>query len=175
MRALRFRFLVSVFLALFAGGCWSRSPLNPPRLVMSSDTDMTIQLFMQATILLSNYYGYSTIKYSELRQRSNRAGFDIIPFMPPETVRATPELVSFFNTYEDNGPALEAALRTYGGYKVLVKYYIRTGLRASQAICRNYLLQLKKRTNITTICKRRSVLRPLSRRAYWLWSMRTQR
>ena len=145
MWALRFRFCVSAFLALSVGGCWSRAPLNPPRLVMSSDTDMTIQLFMQATILLSNYYGYSTIKYSELRERSNRAGFDLIPFMPPETVRATPELVNFFNSYENNESGLEAALRTYGGYKVLVKYYIRTGLRASQSICRNYLLNLEEK------------------------------
>jgi hypothetical protein len=126
-------------------GCSNRGPINPPRLVMSSDTDMTIQLFMQATILLANYYGYDTIRYSEIRGRANRAGLDMIPFMPPETVRATPELVGFFNTYENNGPALDGILRSHGGYRVLVKYYIRTGLRAAQAVCRNYLLNLEER------------------------------
>jgi hypothetical protein len=114
---------------------------------MSSDRDMPIQLFMQATILLSNYYGYSTIRYSDLRERSSRAGYNLIPFMPPETVRATPELVDFFNSYENNGPALEQVLQTNGGYKVLVKYYIRTGLRAAQAVCRNYLLNLEERND----------------------------
>ena len=131
-------------LLFLLAGCF-RSPLNPPRLVTNNNTDMTIQLFMQATILLANYYGYSTIQYAEIRERSARAGFDIIPFMPPETVRATPQLVGFFNTYENNPVALERALRTYGGYKALVKYYIRTGLRASQSLCRGYLLNLEER------------------------------
>jgi hypothetical protein len=112
---------------------------------MTSDSDMTIQLFMQATILLANYYGYNTIRYSEIRERASRSGLSMIPFMPPETVRATPELVGFFNTYENNGPALESVLRSNGGYKTLVKYYIRTGLRASQAVCRSYLLNLEER------------------------------
>ena len=106
---------------------------------------MTIQLFMQATILLANYYGYNTIRYSEIRDRANRSGLNMIPFMPPETVRATPELVGFFNTYENNGPALDGILRGNGGYRTLVKYYIRTGLRASQAVCRSYLLNLEER------------------------------
>jgi hypothetical protein len=122
-----------------------RAPLNPPRLVMSAETDMSIQLFMQATILLSNFYGYETIKYSEIRARSAEFGFSTLPFMPPETVRATPRLVNFFNTYENNAAGLADLLRKYGGYKVLVKYYIRTGLRASQAICRNYMLNLEER------------------------------
>lgn len=112
---------------------------------MSGETDMAIQLFMQATILLSNYYGYATIKYSEIQARSSRSGFQTLPFMPPETVRATPELVNFFNTYESNPTELEFRLKKYGGYKVLVKYYIRTGLRAAQSICRNYLLSLEER------------------------------
>jgi hypothetical protein len=136
---------VVVCVALMGAGCSNRGPINPPRLVMSSDADMTIQLFMQATILLANYYGYDTIRYSEIRGRANRAGLDMIPFMPPETVRATPELVGFFNTYENNGPALDGILRSHGGYRVLVKYYIRTGLRAAQAVCRNYLLNLEER------------------------------
>jgi hypothetical protein len=137
---------VCAALLLLLSGCY-RSPLNPPRLVTNRTTDMQIQLFMQATILLANYYGYSTIHYAEIRERSARAGFDIIPFMPPETVRATPELVGFFNTYENNPIALERALRSFGGYKALVKYYIRTGLRASQSVCRGYLLNLEERND----------------------------
>ena len=122
-----------------------RPPLNPPRLVMSTETDMAIQLFMQATILLSNYYGYETIKYSEIRARSAGLGFSTLPFMPPETVRATPELRVFFNKYENSPTELARLIDKHGGYKILVKYYIRSGLRASQAICRNYLLNLEER------------------------------
>jgi hypothetical protein len=154
MRARRFYLFIAICAAFLAAGCSNRAPLNPPRLVMSSDTDMAIQLFMQSTILLSNYYGYNTIRYSELRERSNRAGYDLIPFMPPETVRATPELVGFFNTYENNSPALDQVLKTYGGYKVLVKYYIRTGLRASQLVCRNYLLNLEERSEYLEFLKK---------------------
>jgi hypothetical protein len=131
-------------LVLALTGC-GRSGLNPPRLVTNNTADMQIQLFMQATILLANHYGYPTIQYAEIRERSARAGFNLIPFMPPETVRATPELVGFFNTYENNPVALERALKSYGGYKALVKYYIRTGLRASQSLCRGYLLNLEER------------------------------
>ena len=120
-----------------------RPPLNPPRLVMSSQTDMAIQLFMQATILLSNFYGYKTIQYSEIQARSASAGFSALPFMPPETVRATPELVNFSNAYEDDQAMLDSIIKKYG-YKSLVKYYVRTGLRASQLVCRNYLLGLEE-------------------------------
>lgn len=145
MRAGRCRFIVCVFVALTGAGCSNRAPLNPPRLVMSTDTDMAIQLFMQATILLSNYYGYSTIRYSEVRERSSRAGFSMIPFMPPETVRATPELVVSSTRMKITARHWTGILRANGGYKVLVKYYIRTGLRAAQAVCRNYLLNLEER------------------------------
>jgi hypothetical protein len=144
MFARRLRFVSCICIALMGSGC-IRGPLNPPRLVMTSDSDMTIQLFMQATILLANYYGYNTIRYTEIRERASRSGLNMIPFMPPETVRATPELVGFFNTYENNGPALNGILQSNGGYKTLVKYYIRTGLRASQAVCRNYLLNIEER------------------------------
>jgi hypothetical protein len=130
---------------LLLAGCY-RSPLNPPRLVTNSTTDMSIQLFMQATILLSNYYGYSTIRYADIQERAARSGLQLLPFMPPETVRATPELVGFFNNYQNNPAELDRALRTYGGYKALVKYYIRTGLRASQSLCRGYLLDLEERS-----------------------------
>jgi hypothetical protein len=144
-RSRSFRFTVGVCVALMEAGC-TRAPLNPPRLVMSSDTDMAIQLFMQSTILLSNYYGYSTIKYSEIQARSRRAGLDTIPFMAPETIRATPQLINFVNDYDDNPAALNDALQRLGGYKNLVKYYIRTGLRASQSICRSYLLDLDEKS-----------------------------
>jgi hypothetical protein len=145
-------FFLSVVFAL-AGCTGPRLPVNPPRLVMSTETDMAIQLFMQATILLSNYYGYPTIRYSEIQTRSARAGFSTLPFMPPETVRATPELVNFFNTYENNRSALDALITKYG-YKALVKYYIRTGLRAAQSICRNYLLSLEERNQYLEFLQR---------------------
>jgi hypothetical protein len=145
-RAGRVCVLVASFcIALIGAGC-SRAPLNPPRLVMGSNTDMAVQLFMQATILLSNQYGYSTIRYADLQARSRRAGLDMLPFMAPETVRATPELVNFLNDYDDNPDRLKVALQQFGGYKNLVKYYIRTGLRASQSICRNYLLDLDEKS-----------------------------
>jgi hypothetical protein len=143
---MRARFAIVIIVTLSLGGCWgSRAPLNPPRLVTSGATDMSVQLFMQATILLSNYYGYTTVRYADLQARSATAGFNIIPFMPPETVRATPELVNFFNFYEGDRGQLDSLLAKYGGYKILLKYYIRTGLRASQSICRNYLLNLEER------------------------------
>jgi hypothetical protein len=137
-------FIAGICLALTLAGCLGPRPaLNPPRLVLSTQTDMSIQLFMQATILLSNYYGFKTIRYSEIQERSNRAGFSTLPFMPPETVRATPELVNLANEYEDNPAMLDFIIQKYG-YKALVKYYVRTGLRASQLICRNYILGLEE-------------------------------
>src|SRR5437879_2363800 len=145
MSAARLCVIVSVCVAFMGAGC-TRAPINPPRLVMSSDTDMAVQLFMQSTILLSNYYGYSTIKYADLRARSRRAGLDMIPFMAPETVRATPELINLINDSDDNPDKLRFALQQLGGYKNLVKYYIRTGLRASQSLCRNYLLDLDEKS-----------------------------
>ena len=113
---------------------------------MSSNTDMAIQLFMQSTILLSNYYGYTEIKYADVVSRTRKAGLDSIPFMAPETVRATPELVNLFNKYEDDPTQLAIIVQKVGGYKNLVKYYIRTGLRASQSICRSYLLDLDEKS-----------------------------
>jgi hypothetical protein len=111
---------------------------------MSTQTDMAIQLYMQSSILLSNFYGFQTVQYSEIQERSARAGFSTLPFMPPETVRATPELVSFANNYENNPAMLDFIVKKYG-YKTIVKYYIRTGLRAAQLICRNHLLNLEER------------------------------
>ena len=120
---------------------------------MSDQTDMAIQLFMQSTILLSNYYGFQTIRYSDIQARSVRAGFSTLPFMPPETVPATPQLVNFANIYEDNPAMLDFIVKKYG-YKILVKYYIRTGLRASQLICRNYLLDLEERNQYLEFLRR---------------------
>jgi hypothetical protein len=135
-------FLCAAFLI---SGC-SRAPLNPPRLVVSTDTDMSIQLFMQATILLANYYGYTDISYAEVRARSRKAGLDSIPFMAPESTRATPDLVNLMNKYEDDPAQLAAVVQRIGGYRNLVKYYVRTGLRASQSICRSYLLDLDEKS-----------------------------
>lgn len=142
----RFGFFICICAALVSSSC-SRAPLNPPRLVVSSDTDMAIQLFMQATLLLSNYYGYTEIAYADVRTNARRAGLDSLPFMAPESVRATPELVNLFNKFENDPTQLALIVQRVGGYRNLVKYYIRTGLRASQSICRNYLLDLDEKSD----------------------------
>ena len=146
MRSRRFRFVVLVCVGLMAAGC-SRTPLNPPRLVMSSGTDMTVQLFMQSTILLANYYGYTSVRYADIRERARRSNVQMIDFVIPEAIRATPALVGFANEYEDNPAALTVALQKLGGYQNLVKYYIRTGLRASQSICRAYMLEIEEKND----------------------------
>src|SRR5262245_11651139 len=143
-RAVTRSFAVGACVALLLSACGLRAPVNPPRLIMSTQSDMAIQLFMQATILLSNYYGFQTIRYSEIQARSAQAGFQTLPFMPPETVPATPQLVSLANVYENDRAMLDFIVKKYG-YKTLVKYYIRTGLRASQLVCRTYLLELEER------------------------------
>jgi hypothetical protein len=144
-----------VCLALMAGSCAEglRQPVNPPRLIMDSQADMSIQLFMQATILLANAYGYPTIQYAEIRRRSANAGFNVLPFMPPETIRATPELVNFFNQYENDGATAHYLVSKYG-YKPLLIYYVRTGLRASQLICRSYLINLDERSQYLEFLRR---------------------
>jgi hypothetical protein len=136
------RVVTSVALVL-AGCSGPKAPLNPPRLVMSDQTDMAIQLFVQATILLANYYHFETMPYPEFQEKSTRAGFNTLPFMPPETVRATPDLIQVVDVGDSK--ALTDYVVQKFGYKALVKYYIRTGLRASQLICRNYLLDLDER------------------------------
>jgi hypothetical protein len=146
MWAGRFRFVIFVCVALMTTGC-SRAPLNPPRLVMSSDTDMTVQLFMQSTILLANYYGYTGVTYGEIRERARRSNVNMIDFVMPEAIRATPALRNFANRYEDDPAALTEALQRIGGYKNLVKYYIRTGLRASQSLCRTYMLEIEEKND----------------------------
>lgn len=131
----------AIFLTLFIGltGC-GKQPINPPRLIVDNDTDMTIQLFLQATILLSRAYGFQPMSYEEIQARTVRAGFKTIPLMIPDTIRATPDLRA--RMVSDHGPALEDYLANKIGAKPLIKYYIRTGLRASQLICRNYLTRL---------------------------------
>jgi hypothetical protein len=131
----------AIFLSLLIGltGC-AKQPINPPRLIVDNDTDMTIQLFLQATILLSRAYGFEPMSFEEIQARTVRAGFKTIPLMMPDTIRATPELRA--RMISDHGPALEDYLANKVGTKSLIKYYIRTGLRASQLICRNYLTRL---------------------------------
>jgi hypothetical protein len=131
-----------------------RAPLNPPQLVTDAETDMSLQLFMQATILLSKYYGYQTIKYETISQRSADAGFRTIPFMPPVTVRATPQLTSFADSDDAGTAAFRQRVIQSIGYKGLVAYYIKTGLRASQIVCRNYLLGLDEKNQYLSFLKR---------------------
>jgi hypothetical protein len=138
----RTRVICAAALSLIVGltGC-AKQPVNPPRLILDGDAEMTIQLFMQATILLSRKYGFvPTISYAELQTRSVRAGFRPVPLAIPDTFRATPDLRTRMVT--DSGPALEEYLANSVEIKPLIKYYIRTGLRASQLICRNYLTNL---------------------------------
>ena len=153
MRGVCFRLVICVCVALTATGCY-RAPLNPPRLVMSSDTDMTVQLFMQSTILLANYYGYDNIRYADIRERARRSNVKMIDFVIPEAIRATPALSNFTNRYEDNPAELTEALRRIGGYKNLVKYYIRTGLRASQSLCRTYMLEIEEKNDFLEFLQR---------------------
>jgi hypothetical protein len=149
--------VVVVCVSLLLGGCWSKQPLNPPRLVTASETDMSIQLFMQATLLLAHYYRFQTIQYSDFEARASRAGLVTLPFMPPETVRATPELIGLIENPKNTPEYLDAlanyVVKTYG-YKTLVNYYIRTGLRASQLICRNYLLRLEENNRYLEFLRR---------------------
>lgn len=134
---IRILFRVVVF-AIGLGGCGWGGPLNPPRLVSSGETDTSIQLFIQASILMLQAYGFSTVPYEDIQFRSERAGFQTLPFVMPTTGRVTPQLI--------NGMAPpKADYLTYVqtlGTKPLVKYYIRTGLRAAQLVCRNHLTRL---------------------------------
>src|ERR1041384_6371024 len=86
-----FRIAIVASVALVLSGCLRhQEPLNPPQLVTARDTDMAIQLFMQATILLGRYYDFDTLDYDLLRDRSVRHGYSTLPFMPPIAHRATP-------------------------------------------------------------------------------------
>lgn len=122
-----------------------KAPLNPPQLVSDSETDMSIQLFMQATILLSKYYGYETIQYEDFQDRSQRAGFATLPFMPPVTTRAVPRLTNLKVVTDGTGKIFRDKIDTNLGYNNLVRYYITTGWKASQLLCGNYLTGLDEK------------------------------
>ncbi|MFZ0846611.1 MAG: hypothetical protein WAM62_12535 [Pseudolabrys sp.] len=130
-----------------------KPPLNPPQLVTDAQTDMALQLFMQSTIMLSKYYGYSTLSYADIRERSVNAGFNTIPFMPPVSVRATPTLRSF-DIEQADATTYRKRVDQSLGHKGLVAYYIKTGLRASQIICRNYLLGLDEKNQYLEFLKK---------------------
>lgn len=120
---------------------------------MSSDTDIAIQLFIQASIIMLQSYGFETVSYDQLQFRLERAGLQTIPFMPPESIRATPNLINVRKgSFE--GPALIQYLNRSGAQKDIVKYYIRTGLRASQLICRNHLTGLDESNQYLEFVKR---------------------
>jgi hypothetical protein len=147
--------VVACVVLLNLAGCSGRAPLNPPQLVTANETDMAIQLFMQATILMAKYYGFDTIEYGEIAERSQRAGFQTIPFMAPVTSRATPPFVTAslkqrvydHSTLTGDGESKKFRewVGTMGGYPVLLRYYVTTGWRAAQIVCRNYLLDLDER------------------------------
>jgi hypothetical protein len=126
-------------------GCRTTQPLNPPQLVTDSSTDMAIQLFMQATILLANYYGYKTISYDVIEEKSARAGYATLPFMPPIAARATPKLINLtIPSYQDTA-VFRDQINSSLGYNNLVRYYITTGTKAAEIICKNYMLGLAEK------------------------------
>src|SRR5215216_2973001 len=91
---MRYFRILTALLALGLSGCLRhQEPLNPPQLVTARDTDLAIQLFMQATILLGRYYDFDTLDYEVLRDRSVRSGYTTLPFMPPIANQATPAFV----------------------------------------------------------------------------------
>lgn len=143
MRYLRI-FAVAVFALGLSGCLGSRQPLNPPQLVTASESDIAIQLFMQATLMVSRYYGYPTLAYEEIRARAARSGLSTLPFMPPIQRRATPRLTNFVYDFE-NAAAFRGQIDSTITLTGLLGYYIRTGGKAAQIICRNYLQGLDER------------------------------
>lgn len=137
---MKIRLLILLFVVALAG-CRNQQ-LNPPRLVLDTETDASIQLFVQATILMMRSYGFDTITYEDIQARSAAAGFRTIPFMPPDTIRATPKIVASMSGPSTITPEAYLAATRSLGTKPFVKYYIRTGLRAAQLICRNHLTRL---------------------------------
>ncbi len=119
---------------------------------MDGESDVAIQLFVQASILLSRKYNLDPITYADFRLRSERAGYKTIPFIVPDSLAATPELQ--VRLREAEGDALEEYLATKFGTKRLVKYYIRTGLRAAQLICRSHLTRLDEGNQYLEFIKR---------------------
>jgi hypothetical protein len=149
----KFRALILIVVTALAG-C-RNPPLNPPRLVLDSETDASIQLFIQASILMLQAYGFETIPYEDIQFRSERAGFRTIPFMLPDTIRATPQLIrSVQPTTLVTSADYVALTKRLADAKPFVKYYIRTGLRASQLICRNHLTRLDEGNQYLDFLKR---------------------
>jgi hypothetical protein len=145
-----FRTVAAGLCALVLSGCSSQRPLNPPVLVTARDTDMAIQLFMQATIMLGRYYGFTTLNYEELRDRSVRHGYEVIPFMPPISRRATPPFAqqSLRFSIPEGEEFIKWLVAYYGSadpHRALITYYVQTGWRAAQIVCRNYLIGLEER------------------------------
>jgi hypothetical protein len=149
---MRLRALVLVIVVAL-GGC-RYQPLNPARLVTDSETDVAVQLFIQASIMMLKAYKFETIPYDDIKFRSERAGFRAIPFMPPDSIRATPQLIARMRAADfvtlDDYVSLMSAVNA----KAFVKYYIRTGLRASQLICRNHLTRLDEGNQYVEFLKR---------------------
>ncbi len=149
---------VACVAALGLANCGPRPPVNPPQLVSSNETDLAIQLFIQATIMMAKYYNFETKSYAEISDRSLKAGFNSVPFIPPVTVRATPQIN--WQIAADNLSTIEfrkmvdtlATAGTTGG-QFLAKYYIKTGWKASQIVCRNYLLGLEERNRYLQFLK----------------------
>jgi hypothetical protein len=150
------RILVALLVLILTACDGPRRPLNPAQLVTDSDSDMAVQLFMQATLAIGKYYGFKTIKYAEIRERSRRAGLSTLPFMPPESVRATPKLIGLdinpdhFADTETYRLNVQSTITYYG----LVRYYITTGWKASQIICRNYMQGLDERNQYLEFIQR---------------------
>jgi hypothetical protein len=173
------RTIVTALCALGLSGCLrSQEPLNPPQLVTASDTDMAVQLFMQATILLGRYYGFDTLQYADLTDRSVRRGYQVLPFMPPVSRRATPNFthsklkfrletegedeeeagkdVLSLGTNDFRKWANKLALTGFNGNgnRLLIAYYVQTGWRAAQLICRNYLVGLEEQNSYLDFLRR---------------------
>jgi hypothetical protein len=155
MRYLR---ICAALLALGLSGCLrSQEPLNPPVLVTARDTDLAIQLFMQATILLGRYYGFDTLSYADITDRSVRRGYHVLPFMPPIARRATPRFADGSLHFKipadvDGKPLTALKFREWAHQAVgpdthrkLLTYYVQTGWRAAQVVCRNYLVGLDEK------------------------------
>jgi hypothetical protein len=158
---MRYFRVLAALLAFGLSACvTTQRPLNPPVLVTARDTDMAIQLFMQATILLGRYYDFNTLEYDELRDRSVRRGYDTLPFMPPIAHRVTPRFVqkSLPSNRDFDIKRTGAKFREWanknGGQRMLVAYYISTGHRAAQLVCRNYLVGLEERNEYLEFLQR---------------------
>lgn len=154
-------------IALLCGGLLSacsigpRQPLNPPKLVTDSETDIVLPLFMQATLAMAKYYGYRTINYEQALSLPEGPNVSSLPFMPPVSVRATPHLVKI-NPAGALGVDLENTditefrknIHDTLKYDGLVRYYITTGLQTAKIVCRNYMTRLDEHSQYLTFLRR---------------------